>query len=69
MKRLPKVATKMALNVLAYNVTRVMNIMVLSRQWPDQGISKALGSGSDEKTRLERISAELNWDSPAGLDS
>jgi hypothetical protein len=27
MKRLPKVATEMALHVLAYNITRVMNIM------------------------------------------
>ena len=27
MKRLPKVATEMALHVLAYNPTRVMNIM------------------------------------------
>ena len=27
MKRLPKVATEMALHVLAYNFTRVMNIM------------------------------------------
>ena len=27
MKRLPRVATKMALHVLAYNLTRVMNIM------------------------------------------
>ena len=27
MKRLPKVATEMALSVLAYNLTRVMNIM------------------------------------------
>jgi transposase len=27
MKRLPKVATDMALHVLAYNITRVMNIM------------------------------------------
>jgi hypothetical protein len=26
MKRLPKVATEMALHVLAYNITRVMNI-------------------------------------------
>jgi transposase len=26
MKRLPKVATEMALHVLAYNLTRVMNI-------------------------------------------
>jgi transposase len=27
MKRLPKVATEMALRVLAYNLTRVMNLM------------------------------------------
>ena len=27
MKRLPKVATEMALSVLGYNLTRVMNIM------------------------------------------
>jgi hypothetical protein len=27
MKRLPKVATEMVLHVLAYNLTRVMNIM------------------------------------------
>jgi len=27
MKRLPKVATAMALRVLAYNLTRVMNII------------------------------------------
>ena len=27
MKRLPKVATEVALHVLAYNLTRVMNIM------------------------------------------
>jgi hypothetical protein len=27
MKRFPKVATEMALHVLAYNLTRVMNIM------------------------------------------
>jgi hypothetical protein len=26
-KRLPKVATEMALHVLAYNLTRVMNIL------------------------------------------
>jgi hypothetical protein len=27
MKRLPRVATEMALHVLAYNLTRVINIM------------------------------------------
>jgi macrodomain Ter protein organizer (MatP/YcbG family) len=31
MKRLPKVATEMALHVLAYNLTRVMNIMGIRR--------------------------------------
>jgi hypothetical protein len=30
MKRLPKVATEMALHVLAYNLTRVMNILEMS---------------------------------------
>jgi hypothetical protein len=30
MKRLPKVATEMALHVLAYNLTRVMNIAATS---------------------------------------
>jgi hypothetical protein len=30
MKRLPKVATEMALHVLAYNLTRVMNIVGVS---------------------------------------
>jgi hypothetical protein len=29
-KRLPKVATEMALHVLAYNLTRVMNILALA---------------------------------------
>ena len=31
MKRLPKVATEMALHVLAYNLTRVMNVIGSSR--------------------------------------
>jgi hypothetical protein len=31
MKTLPRVATEMALHVLAYNLTRVMNIMGLGR--------------------------------------
>ena len=31
MKRLPKVATEMALHVLAYNLTRVLNIIGI---WP-----------------------------------
>src|SRR2546425_10029288 len=31
MKRLPKVATEMALHVLAYNLTRVMNIIGVQR--------------------------------------
>ena len=31
MKRLPKVSTEMALHVLAYNLTRVMNIIGVNR--------------------------------------
>jgi transposase len=31
MKRLPKVATEMALHVVAYNLTRVMNIIGVQR--------------------------------------
>ena len=31
MKRLPRVATEMALHVLAYNLTRVMNILGAER--------------------------------------
>jgi transposase len=34
MKRLPKVATEMALHVLAYNLTRVMNIMGIQPLMP-----------------------------------
>ena len=46
MKRLPNVATEMALHVFAYNLTRVMNIMgirsVLTRPRP---ITDMRGSG------------------------
>ena len=38
MKRLPKVATEMALHVLAYNLTRVMNIVGVSRSWRRSGL-------------------------------
>ena len=38
MKRLPRVATEMALHVLAYNLTRVMNIMGI-RPPPDRDAS------------------------------
>jgi len=33
MKRLPKVAGEMALHVLAYNFTGVMNIIGVNRSW------------------------------------
>jgi hypothetical protein len=33
MKTLPRVALGMALHVLAYNLTRVMNIMAFGRSW------------------------------------
>ena len=38
MKRLPKVATEMALHVLAYNLTRVMNIVGEGRSWRRSGL-------------------------------
>ena len=42
MKRLPKVATEMALHVLAYNLTRVMNIMgIAAARGGDEGIVAA----------------------------
>ena len=42
MKRLPKVATEMALHVLAYNLTRVMNILgVSSRRSRREGCASA----------------------------
>ena len=42
MKRLPKVATEMALHVLAYNLTRVMNIMgTRAADGRNQGIVRA----------------------------
>ena len=44
MKRLPKVATEMALHVLAYNLTRVMNIVGVKPPVPggDPGLSCGL---------------------------
>jgi hypothetical protein len=51
-KRLPKVATEMALRVLAYNLTRVMNIMDCSAGGRDASVSQspvtiANSAGSD----------------------
>src|SRR5438309_3858593 len=37
MKRLPNVATEMALNVLSYNLTRVLNIVASSHCWQPCG--------------------------------
>jgi hypothetical protein len=37
MKRLPNVATEMALNVLPYNLTRVINIVASGRSWWQSG--------------------------------
>jgi hypothetical protein len=42
MKRLPKVATEMALHVLAYNLTRVMNIL---------GVKPACASAPPDRSR------------------
>jgi hypothetical protein len=33
MKTVPRVATEMALHVLAYNLTRVVNISAFNRSW------------------------------------
>jgi hypothetical protein len=39
MKTLPRIATEMALHVLAYNLTRVMNISAFSRCGGNEGIA------------------------------
>ena len=53
MKRLPKVATEMALHVLAYNLTRVMNIMGI------QPLMAAIrASSKPEKAALHRHPAQ-----------
>lgn len=44
MKRLPNVATEMALNVLSYNLTRVLNILGL-RAIPGSHADVGAGSG------------------------
>jgi hypothetical protein len=41
MKTLPRIATEMALRVLAYNLTRVMNIIGVTAHGGDQGIIAA----------------------------
>jgi hypothetical protein len=58
MKRLPKVATEMALHVLAYNLTRVMNII---------GIQPA--PGGDEGIVALVYSFALNANGQAGTHS
>ena len=50
MKRLPKVATEMALHVLAYNLTRVMNIIGVK----PLGRSRHEGSIASPKSRIAR---------------
>ena len=47
MKRLPKVATEMALHVLAYNLTRVMNIIGVQRLLPVMRACLGWGSRRD----------------------
>jgi Transposase DDE domain len=44
MKTLPRVASEMALHILAYNLTRVMNIMGTQRSW-QQSEHSGLKSG------------------------
>ena len=49
MKRLPKVATEMALHVLAYNLTRVMNIM---------GVKPLIAAMSIVKSRKKQLASQ-----------
>jgi hypothetical protein len=52
MKTLPKVATEMALHVLAYNFTRVMNIVGINSTSPHRrGVSDL--PSSDRQTPIE----------------
>ena len=51
MKRLPKVATEMALHVLAYNLTRVMNIVGVEAAWRR---SRREASGATRSLRAAR---------------
>ena len=55
MKTLPKVASEMALHVLAYNLTRVMNIMGIpaARHGSDEGITKLTQRLSPRSRRLD----------------
>ena len=51
MRRLKNVATEMALHVLAYNMTRVMNIMHSGNDRSDEGVK---GFRLPQKIRLKR---------------
>src|SRR6202011_1472311 len=54
MKRLPKFATEMALHVLAYNLTRVMNILGVnpsSRRSTREGRASGCAAAPPEGTR------------------
>ena len=74
MKTLPKVATEMALHVLAYNLTRVMNIMgiqplvaVMRAQSPPTCVRPPLRrsprtAGSSIRTLLDRKAAKFGKD-------
>ena len=59
MKTLPKVATEMALHVLAYNLTRVMNIMGV------QPLLAAMRASSPLQARLSSQRADLDKSAPA----
>ena len=54
MKRLPKVATEMALHVLAYNITRVMNIMGAADRG-DESVTRQRSRGLHRSTRSLRL--------------
>jgi len=55
MKRLPKVATEMALHVLAYNPTRVMNIMGSRSRGRDWSAGRRLHSRRGQLRRGDDV--------------
>ena len=51
-RRTPRVAAEMALHVLAYNLTRVMNIMGAYRGRITRGATQAIRSRIDRETAI-----------------
>jgi hypothetical protein len=62
MKRLPKVASEMALHVLAYNLTRVMNIMGIQPSWLRSEHDQSRGNGGRRRPRPVLTSSLQRFD-------